>query len=27
MLFNDVAHYQDWPRRPYGNLSRWWEVK
>ena len=27
MLFNDVAHYQDWPRRPHGNLSRWWEVK
>jgi broad specificity phosphatase PhoE len=27
MLFNDVAHYQDWPRRPYSNLSRWWEMK
>ena len=25
MLFNDVAHYQDWPRRPGGNLSRWWD--
>ena len=25
MLFNDVAHYQDWPRRPEGNLSRWWD--
>jgi broad specificity phosphatase PhoE len=27
MLFNDVAHYQDWPRRPAGNLSRWWDSK
>jgi broad specificity phosphatase PhoE len=27
MLFNDVAHYQDWPRRPHGNLSRWWDFK
>ena len=25
MLFNDVAHYQDWPRRPEANLSRWWD--
>jgi probable phosphoglycerate mutase len=25
MLFNDVAHYQDWPRRPHSNLSRWWD--
>jgi broad specificity phosphatase PhoE len=27
MLFNDVAHYQDWPRRPEKNLSRWWDAK
>jgi probable phosphoglycerate mutase len=25
MLFNDVSHYQDRPRRPEGNLSRWWD--
>jgi broad specificity phosphatase PhoE len=25
MLFNDVAHYQDWPRRPESNLSKWWD--
>ena len=25
MLFNDVSHYQDHPRRPYGNLSKWWD--
>jgi broad specificity phosphatase PhoE len=25
MLFNDVSHYQDQPRRPTGNLSRWWD--
>jgi probable phosphoglycerate mutase len=25
MLFNDVSHYQDQPRRPQSNLSRWWE--
>jgi len=24
MLFNDVSHYQEQPRRPQGNLSRWW---
>ena len=27
MLFNDVAHYQDWPRRPESNLSRWWDAR
>jgi probable phosphoglycerate mutase len=26
MLFNDVSHYQDQPRRPEGNLSKWWDV-
>jgi broad specificity phosphatase PhoE len=25
MLFNDVSHYQNRPRRPEGNLSRWWD--
>jgi broad specificity phosphatase PhoE len=25
MLFNDVSHYQIQPRRPEGNLSRWWD--
>jgi probable phosphoglycerate mutase len=25
MLFNDVSHYQDEPRRPTGNLSKWWD--
>jgi broad specificity phosphatase PhoE len=25
MLFNDVSHYQDQPRRAAGNLSRWWD--
>jgi broad specificity phosphatase PhoE len=25
MLFNDVSHYQDQPRRPSDNLSRWWD--
>jgi broad specificity phosphatase PhoE len=25
MLFNDVSHYQNQPRRPPPNLSRWWE--
>jgi broad specificity phosphatase PhoE len=25
MLFNDVSHYQDEPRRPEGNLSKWWD--
>jgi probable phosphoglycerate mutase len=25
MLFNDVSHYQNQPRDPQGNLSRWWD--
>ena len=25
MLFNDVSHYQAEPRRPTGNLSKWWD--
>ena len=25
MLFNDVSHYQDRPRRTAGNLSKWWD--
>jgi broad specificity phosphatase PhoE len=25
MLFNDVSHYQDQPRRPQANLSKWWQ--
>jgi probable phosphoglycerate mutase len=25
MLFNDVSHYQDHPRRAAGNLSKWWD--
>jgi broad specificity phosphatase PhoE len=25
MLFNDVSHYQNQPRRPEGNLSKWWD--
>jgi len=25
MLFNDVSHYQHQPRRPTGNLSKWWD--
>jgi probable phosphoglycerate mutase len=25
MLFNDVSHYQEEPRRPQSNLSKWWE--
>lgn len=25
MLFNDVSHYQDRPRRSEGNLSKWWD--
>jgi probable phosphoglycerate mutase len=25
MLFNDVSHYQDQPRTPAANLSRWWD--
>jgi probable phosphoglycerate mutase len=27
MLFNDVSHYRDWPRRPEAGLSRWWDTK
>jgi broad specificity phosphatase PhoE len=26
MLFNDVSHYQDQPRRAEGNLSKWWDA-
>jgi probable phosphoglycerate mutase len=26
MLFNDVSHYQDQPRRPEANLSKWWDT-
>src|SRR5216683_45191 len=26
MLFNDVSHYQNRPRRSEGNLSRWWDA-
>ena len=26
MLFNDVSHYQDQPRRAAGNLSKWWDT-
>jgi probable phosphoglycerate mutase len=25
MLFNDVSHYQDQPREPGANLSKWWD--
>jgi probable phosphoglycerate mutase len=25
MLFNDVSHYQDRPRRSQQNLSKWWD--
>jgi broad specificity phosphatase PhoE len=25
MLFNDVSHYAQIPRRPQSNLSKWWE--
>jgi probable phosphoglycerate mutase len=25
MLFNDVSHYRDQPRRSAGNLSKWWD--
>jgi probable phosphoglycerate mutase len=27
MLFNDISHYQEWPRRSQGNLSRWWDAE
>ena len=26
MLFNDVSHYQNAPRRAEGNLSKWWDL-
>ena len=26
MLFNDISHYADWPRRPVKNLSKWWDA-
>jgi probable phosphoglycerate mutase len=26
MLFNDVSHYQDHPRHPERNLSKWWDA-
>ena len=26
MLFNDISHYQDQPRRAQGNLSKWWDA-
>ncbi len=26
MLFNDVSHYQDQPRRAQGTLSKWWDA-
>ena len=26
MLFNDISHYQDEPRRAEGNLSKWWDA-
>ena len=25
MLFNDISHYADWPRRNSKNLSKWWD--
>jgi broad specificity phosphatase PhoE len=25
MLFNDISHYRDQPRRPEHNLSKWWD--
>ena len=25
MLFNDVSHYADQPRRPLSHLSKWWD--
>src|SRR5919109_2158410 len=27
MLFNDVSHYIDQPKRPSGRLSKWWDVE
>jgi broad specificity phosphatase PhoE len=26
MLFNDISHYQNQPRRSEGNLSKWWDA-
>jgi probable phosphoglycerate mutase len=26
MLFNDISHYADQPRRPHGHLSKWWDT-
>jgi broad specificity phosphatase PhoE len=26
MLFNDISHYQDAPRKSQGNLSKWWDA-
>ena len=26
MLFNDVSHYTDQPRRPISQLSKWWDA-
>ena len=26
MLFNDVSHYTDQPKRPISQLSKWWDV-
>jgi len=26
MLFNDISHYADHPRRPHSHLSRWWDL-
>ena len=26
MLFNDISHYADTPRRPNKRLSRWWDL-
>jgi len=26
MLFNDISHYQNRPRRSEGNLSKWWDA-
>lgn len=27
MLFNDISHYVDHPRRPQRHLSRWWDLE
>ena len=26
MLFNDISHYADQPRRPLAHLSKWWDA-